>query len=447
MTGRLKHAFVCLVLVLVAYGVYAALAVPYLEPSAKLATGAPPPPADQITDHDRDFAHLFEQGSWELQRPKVLETNRGTLIFDDYKQLPDKQSMQLNRCTLVFYAGASDKAKARPIVLRAPQGATIFFDNVLNIPRGEFGRLIGGELSGEITIYSPPTGDSDNELRITTRDVRIEERRIWTPHDVAFRFGPNTGAGGDLSITMHPPSTSSRSKSPTGQIESFELVRVDRIDLQVPANKMELGGSVSSPPTANARSTPVEITCRGSLRFDFDEAVLSLNDHVDVIRHNIEGPSDQLNCQQLLIHFVKPKQQEGSGAPTSLQFRPRKIVALGLPVTLRASSMGAFVRGEQLEYDLITRRIWIQDREGVLLRDQRFEVTSTELEYELAESGRLGRLWAAGPGRATMWPRAWRFRFRRNWRARWSPCCSPNFSILTRTSPCKSPISLAPCRW
>ena len=285
---------------------------------------------------------------------------------------------------------------------------------------------MGGELTGEVIIYSPPAPGQDDGLEIVTRGIRIEERKIWTPHDVAFRYGPNSGAGGDLAIVMHPPTKThekAASKSSVGRIKSFRLVRVDNINLQVPLGNLSLAGSPlpvlkkpalqetapqetapqeTAPQEAASRKTvPVDIKCRGALHFDFDEYSLSLNDHVDVVSHNPDGPSDQLNCQELIVYFRKDQIAEDNTELPSAGAKPKRIVAFGLPVTLRADSMGGFARGEQLELDLETNRVWLRAPRGVELRTEKYQVSSSEVEYELGADGRLGRMWAAGPGRVT----------------------------------------------
>ncbi|MEX0818591.1 MAG: hypothetical protein WD070_03330, partial [Pirellulaceae bacterium] len=404
MKGRFQRTIGSLVLVLVGYFAYSVFAVPMLEPSIELASVPQTASAHpHATPKSRGFESLFPPGSWELERPKVLETDRGTLIFDDYRALPNSR-MQLDRCTIIYQTGQDDEAHGRPVILRATEGAILFFDGALNIPRGEFGRLIGGELSGVVTIHSPPTPGADDGLEITTRDVRIEERRIWTPSDVTFRYGPNSGAGGDLSITMHPPTKTkhlSRADAALGRLKSFELVRVDKIELQVPADSVSdspLGSPSPSQPASGA-TTPIEIRCRGSLEFDFDEFQLRLNDQVDVIRHNIDGPSDQLNCQELRVYFNHPDAQREAGVATSMKLAPSKLVAVGFPVTLRAASYGAFARGEQLEYDFTTQRISMRDREGVVLGNETYELKAKWLWYELREGKQLGSMRAGGPGR------------------------------------------------
>ncbi|MCB9873793.1 MAG: hypothetical protein H6821_06395 [Planctomycetaceae bacterium] len=393
-------------IVLIGYSAYSVLAVPLLEPSIELAPSAQSDSKhEHATPKTRGFEAFFPEGSWELDRPKVLETDRGTLIFDDYRALPNSR-MQLNRCSLVFRSGQDGENEGRPIVLRATEGAILFFEGELNIPRGEFGRLIGGELSGVVTIHSPPTPGADDGLEIATRDIRIEERRIWTPSNVAFRYGPNSGSGGDLSITMHPPAKaaeSARAESNLGRLKAFELVRVDKIELQIPADSLSespLGQQTPAAPKNNA-TTPVEIRCQGSLEFDFDELQLTLNDHVDVIRHNLEGPSDQLNCQELRVHFNDPNAKTESDDAASMKLAPSKLVAIGFPVILRADSYGAFARGEQLEYDFAKQRISMRDRESVVLGNDSFELQSQWLWYELHKGKQLGSMEAGGPGRVT----------------------------------------------
>ncbi|MDA1053908.1 MAG: hypothetical protein O3C40_25950 [Planctomycetota bacterium] len=406
MTGRFKRTIGALVMVLVGYSAYAVLAVPMLEPSIELAASSHSASTHpHATPKSRGFESLFAEGSWELDRPKILETDRGTLIFDDYRALPDSR-LQLNRCTLILRTSQDDRENSRPIVLRATEGAILFFDGELNIPRGEFGRLIGGELSGVVTIHSPPTPGADDGLEITTRDIRIEERRIWTPSNVTFRYGPNAGSGGDLSITMHPPAKAkpaSGAGSNLGRLKSFELVRVDKIELQLPADSLSdspLAPRVASPSTGS-QTTPVEIRCRGSLEFDFDESQLTLNDHVDVIRHHVDGPSDQLNCQELRVHFHQPSTPGEAGSGTSIKFAPSKLVAIGFPVILRADSYGAFAQGEQLEYDFAAQRISMRDREAVVMGNENYELKAKWLWYELRDGKQLGSMRAGGPGRVT----------------------------------------------
>ena len=88
--------------VAIAYTAYALVAVPLIEPSVALA---PPRPKPVVPERLKPFEHLFPTGAWELDRPKILETEQGTLLFDDYRPSKDGRTMRLNRCTLIRYLG------------------------------------------------------------------------------------------------------------------------------------------------------------------------------------------------------------------------------------------------------------------------------------------------------------------------------------------------------
>jgi hypothetical protein len=129
-----------------------------------------------------------------------------------------------------------------------------------------------------------------------------------------------------------------------------------------------------------------------------------------VIRHNLDGPSDQLNCELLEIHLMyKNPSLLGSGSQSSADQRPKsrpgpmepkKIIAVGFPVMVRVPSIGAGARAKRIEYDFVTRRVELSGDEKTTLFSEQYYVEAPRLEYELLEGGRLGRLQAAGPGLA-----------------------------------------------
>ena len=47
----------------------------------------------------------------------------------------------------------------------------------------------------------------------------------------------------------------------------------------------------------------VNVTCQGPFRFDFQKSVATLEDRVDIVHNNLDGPGDQLNCDRLQIYF------------------------------------------------------------------------------------------------------------------------------------------------
>jgi lipopolysaccharide export system protein LptA len=408
-----------LVALVVAFWAYALFAVPRLEPRLQLrASLGGTSPADAtaglMQSHRKRMEHLFPPGSWQLSEPKVLQTEHGTLLFKDYQPLDDGR-MELKPLSIVVHTGAAggDPANSRTVILDAPDGAILQFDSATDPARADFGRLLGGLLSGEIRIHSPATSPTANDaLLVTTRNVQLDERRIWTPHAVNFRYGPSFGSGRDLVITLLPAQNNSASRAApaVAGVKSLELVHVDKFHLETLAAGLMPGKprppspqpTSSSPPPA-----PVEVTCLGPFLFDFVEQVASFEDEVDVLRLNPDGPSDQLNCQLLSIYFLNKKHDETTPSDVSLS-RPEpdklklaidRMIAVGHPVVLRAPSMGATARGERLEYHFQAQRIVLEDQDHVVLVDERFDIEARQLEYQLAPGGGIGLLWAAGPGK------------------------------------------------
>jgi lipopolysaccharide export system protein LptA len=418
--AHVKRLAIGFAVVLTAYWLYALLAVPWIEPQARWqekdgGDGPILPPA--APQYRLQLAKWFSPDAWERESPKVLKTEQGMLLFQDYKPLDDGR-MEVKPFTLVFFAGgnsASDEKDPRPLIMRAPDGALLHFDRPLDLGRAEIGRLIGGRLLGEIKIHSPETdlGKGD-DLEIVTRNVQIDQQQVFTPHDVRFRYGQSHGSGRILSIALLPPNDAAGGKkksSSASGVKSLELVHVDKVHLHV-------GGNDKPQP-------PLEITCQGPFQFDFQQHIATFEDRVDVMRVHPNGPSDQLNCQLLEVHFesreastapttatatttqteataaaTAANQDSATGAPSQAMssLDVRRIVATGHPVVLRAPSAGATARGERLEYDLKTRRIRLEDSKKVMLRDQHHEIEALQVEYQLADPGRLGQIWSAGPG-------------------------------------------------
>jgi hypothetical protein len=124
--------------------------------------------------------------------------------------------------------------------------------------------------------------------------------------------------------------------------------------------------SDTKPPASNgagnAADSPVEITCRGPFRFDLGQQLATFENHVDVRRINARGPSDQIACELLGIHFARRRPSASLGEPpkergATFDLQPWRIEARGHPVVIHAPSQGAEARGEYLEYDLAARRI------------------------------------------------------------------------------------------
>ncbi len=434
---HLKRYFASLAVVATALAAYAFGVAPWLEPPpvARKASDAGLPdvnPADPTADL---LTRLFRPGDWELDQPKIVETETCTLLVKDYTPTPDGR-LELKPCTLIFHAAAAEgSSERRPIVMQAPQGASIQFDRPLNLAKAEFGKLQGGKLPGPITIFSPETASGrGDDLHLTTHDLTLTKDSVKTLSDVDFRYGESHGRGRDLTIALLPKDPEDPN-SGVGGVRSITLEKVDR--LHVEAMSGALGGPVGRTPQSAQRSVadgglrngaPLEIVCQGPFVFDVLAETAMFDKGVEVQRVNPAAPPDTLTCERLLLVFADEPEKNGSAGASPSQAPPdktppdktppdpplqtaaqsdplagrlKRIVAEGRPVRLVAPSSATVASAARIEYSLTKRRLVLvpgPNAEQVSLKQEANEFTARELEYESAEPGRLGRLWAAGPG-------------------------------------------------
>ncbi len=423
MFSRLLRFVTSLAIVGAAYAAYGLLLAPWIEPAAKpRAEVADADPAPSAEAPPEPWQAMFPPGSWELDQPKVLDTDRGTLLLKDLREL-DEYRLELKPCTLILFSeDGEDRYNSRPVILQAREGAVLTFDEPVNLARGQLGRLARGTLPGEVTIRSPESrpGAAD-QLEVVTHNVQMNRERIETPQPIKFRYGRSYGSGRDLIIHLALPVE----KRATGAgpavkqripgVSSAELVHVDRIRLQLD-NPKDLAPSDASSQASAPPSVELEITCQGPFKFDFDRRVATFEDQVDVIRVPTSGAVDQLSCQRLAVYFTQPvlappapaeaaagadAQPAKASAPDLRGLKIERIQAQGTPAVVRAPTYAATLRAEAFEYNFLTRQVKIEDRQKLMLRYHEYDIEARQLEYQFAAAGRLGNLRARGPGRAT----------------------------------------------
>ena len=107
--------------------------------------------------------------------------------------------MLLTPCAMLFFPDGDLDATGtvrRIVVLEAPQGALLQFDQPIDLQRGKIGQLLGGDMKGPITINGTPSrAAAHDDLHVETRDVQMNTQRIWTKAPVEFTFGDSAGSG------------------------------------------------------------------------------------------------------------------------------------------------------------------------------------------------------------------------------------------------------------
>ncbi len=156
---------------------------------------------------------------------------------------------------------------------------------------------------------------------------------------------------------------------------------------------------------------PVDVSCSGPFTFDFVRYVASLDRDVNLRQLNPNGPSDQLVCNQLDIHFA-PRPLAG-GSPAAVvqssdrqqdelgRLEPAAIVAEGHPVVVTSPAKGAEARGDRIQIALREQRVRVAGRNAMVLYGQNeLRAPSIEYQHPLRETATsIGRFRAAGPGR------------------------------------------------
>jgi len=431
-------------IVLVVYWAYALLAVPLIEPPADPKPEGDlsdwnPPSIERPEARVRELVGLFPEGAWELKNPKILESERLKLLMQSYRNLGDGR-VEITPCTLIFLPEepADDPAERhrRAVVLEARRGAVLRFAEPIDPLRGKIGRPIGGELIGPITIRSQGKDPgTEDDLLVVTRDVELTQRHIWTPHPVDFQWGRSHGRGRRLHIELleEKRSTDIDREGPNiAGVKLFELREIERIHIELgkrdrASASAPSDASAGKTPVASLAGQPVELSCRGPFRFDVPGKTATFKDRVDVWRVQPNGPSDQLSCELLTLYFVDREEAEEAeqaaargAAPGaervtddggeertvalkdrlagSLALRLARIEARGDPVIASIPSERAAARGQRLVYDLLEDRVVLQGTDEVMLKQAENEIHARSLDYLASPDGRLGEVYAEGPG-------------------------------------------------
>ena len=433
MEHRLGRTLRVFLVVLAAAGFYRLAAVPLIEPRIR----------DTSTDHemtpeeaaairaraDQRLAALgdvFPPGSWERENPIMLESRQMRLLFKDYHSLPDGR-VNLVPCTLVVLPDknrvAANGPPGRTLVLRAPQGAVLEFDEPLDLRQGRLAKLVGGSLRGQVTIRGTPSmPGAEDDIEIVTRDLELDELEVSTGEMVQFRYGRSSGSGRGLVARLKPrpggsgPSAAGAGpgdKGPNiGGVDSSRLDRDVKMRIEGLAGGMLPGAPATQPPAtpsaadaaaaiASAAPPPVLVSCRGAMCMNVSSNVITLEENVDVIRTAADGSTDQLACDLLAIVLGRKQKTAAAGPPGDGgrgSLEPVEIQAKGSPVVARSSGVGLEARAARLGYEIATRRILLDGEEPVSLVAKGTEMEARKIDYCPGPAGDPGSLMAVGPG-------------------------------------------------
>ena len=120
--------------------------------------------------------------------------------------------------------------------------------------------------------------------------------------------------------------------------------------------------------------------------------MITLEDHVDVVRATEAGGTDKITCELLAILLGEGQGAEGGG------LRPLEIQAKGTPVVARSSGAELEAKAARLGYEIASRRILLDGTEPVSLVARGTEMEARKIDYTPGPPGDPGSLMAVGPG-------------------------------------------------
>ncbi|HEX3601962.1 MAG TPA: hypothetical protein VHU84_17545 [Lacipirellulaceae bacterium] len=464
MFRRILRSTIVLGTLIVAYQAYAILAVPLMEPSLEMKENQRLSAEDMdkanhtVSKYQRLLAAYFPRTHWsQTAPPKVIAngTEQAMLVFDDYTRSPGTGKNADGSPTtlvdikqiafLIFPTSPHEGAAPRDaIILEGSQGAHLEFDE-FRPEVGKIGQIIRGEFPGPIVIHSDMKDPGpEDDLLIEVSDLAMNTKLLYTSKPntpVRFRMGQNIGGGTDLEIRfladehVKPGDTGLK----IAGIDTLEIRRDVKMRLQMDAGKMFPSGnkndaksakdklgqaepvtpsiqvtdaSAVKPPSAAVAKPPVDISCTGPFTFDAVRYVASYDQDVQVLQTNPNGPSDQLVCSRLDVHFAPKPQLET--APQQTMSDPGKrqqhdlgrlqavaIVAEGHPVVMTSPARNAQASGERIQIAIPDQRVRISGGNDTMLVEGTNVLKAPIIDYQqpaAEEATAVGRFRATGPG-------------------------------------------------
>lgn len=461
MFRRILRSAIVLAVLIVAYEAYVTFAVPQMEPQLTMKEQRRPTEADlggareSATKYQRLMSNYFPADHWSQQRPPKVITNadeKAMLVFDDFtRHVLDETKgdgskgtqVDIERITFLMFPTPPREGLPAPsdaIILEAPQGAHFVFDE-FSPEIGKIGKILRGDFPGLIRIHSDMKDPSpEDDLLIETADVQMNTKLMFTSAPVKFRMGKNFGGGNELEIRFL---TDDHSKPDDpglkiDGIDSLEIRRDVRMRLELDTSSL-MSSKKDVAATANAKAAaavaaspavqvtdpsaaklaaekpekpPVDVACSGPFTFDFVRYVASLDRDVTLVQTNPDGPSDQMTCMRLDLHFLPKQLPNGASQPIVIeagkrqqrdlsQLEPSAIVAEGHPVVMSSPARKAQARGDRIQIALRDQRVRISGGSDSMLVFGTNVLRAPVIDYQqpARDSGTsLGSFQASGPG-------------------------------------------------
>ena len=402
-TNPLLHYLLLLFASVGCYLLYLQFVVPKIEVTSTIKR-----PASNLDEYhqvelDNQHHKWFKDGDWELLPCSVLQTAHGKILFDDFKA-EDTKTWLVYPFTMVLEREQEPGATkpAAPIVMRCETGARLHFSKpVTGTAGGSSFQLQAAQLEGMVELYRRSNAHSLNEdLRIETSNIQINQDQIFTIDDVVFRFGNNSGVGRNLTMRLNHDVSPNSLSNDISRINGITNLRLGLLSSMMLKPTRKPTNDPSDRLLSHDQS-PIEIKSAGPFEFDFTSNLARFVDQVQIRKMDVNG--DTLNCDELILQFAADNSKNviQLDAATDQEFDLENIIAIGSPAILTARSQNAKISAKTLDYNLKTQLIKATDDRQVEILKDNDRFVSKSIEYLLTDDRRLGNLTASGAGQLT----------------------------------------------
>lgn len=428
-----------LAVILMAMVLYGLTVVPLIEPRHQADYAIPT--FQPTLGGSRWWSGLFEASDWQVKQPTVVQNSNGVLLAETWQQV-DQKTWRLTPLTLVLTQGnindstTEDPATDQTVwIVSAQRGATIHFDQPLDLKSGQVPSIQRGQLEGAILIQRVSLADPHSpSLQLSTQNVSIDRRRIWTQDEVVVQSPQTLIRGRVLRISLLSDILSKRteprdenSEPRFGPLEEIELLQLNEFRMNLPPGGLWASASprlLSNSQPVSELPAMVQAECGGRFTFDFSKELATLNGGVHLKHFLGQLPPDEFHCHKLNIRLdspATPPESQVPDQPNALSpIAVREIEAFGIDsledyvgemwVELKSPLLGATARAKRIRYDLIKQRIELAgklDQPGATtsiaeLNYRGYQFRAPTLEYQAAPKTANGRSthlgWMAAQG-------------------------------------------------
>ncbi|QEF99981.1 hypothetical protein Mal15_40480 [Stieleria maiorica] len=321
-----------------------------------------PRPPTQRVDLKEDLADVFPEDAWQLGDCKRLLTSNGALLFENWRQISEDQ-WKLEPLTIVVGRGLSDDAAATPIVLTAKEGAEIQFAQSLDMMGGSAPPIKMGRMIGDVEIERRGTTDPSEALAVKTRNVRIDNQKVWTTERITMQVAGAQLRGSDLTIYLAASATSAtKAETAATLLDRMDLVyleelriplngpAIDPANVRVPAKDTGRPRRIGTKEAADENGE-VSIKCNNGLVYDFALDRLSLRDSITMVR-TVRGQTiDTFTCDTLDLILRDPANQSVVRRGP-LDWIDR-VHATGRPARIRLTSYDFDLTADEIDFDSV----------------------------------------------------------------------------------------------